>query len=507
MKRPWSAKVKAEAMKAFLLGTFVVLLAFPVAALSSPGSICKIYINGEYIGAAQNEETAVKVCQTARLQKNSESETLTLLDAEITYESTVDYKIRAMKEEELVDAVYQVFDTLSREGKQLAYTVKINDCTITLESKEAVLDMLEQVQAPYDAENAFMVELSEYEERESDVMTVQVINPNISVNETALVTETGEEQAEAAQEQAAGALPLSEDGTVSVTFQENIEITESYVSAEQILDTATALNEITKQNEESEIYEVKAGDCLSTIADGYHLTTDELLALNTDLTVDSNILIGDEIVVTVPRPELSVVQQEQTTYTESYWADVQYIDDPNTYAGTNTVIQEAQQGERVVTALVEYVNGTEESREILQQEIIVEAVPKIIQRGTKIPPSYICPVSNGRFTSGFGQRWGRQHKGVDWGCSVGTTVRASRGGTVVSAGWSGGYGYCIVIDHGDGVQTRYAHLSKILVSVGQSVSQSDKIGLSGNTGNSTGPHLHFEVIVNGTPENPLNYLD
>ena len=109
-------------------------------------------------------------------------------------------------------------------------------------------------------------------------------------------------------------------------------------------------------------------------------------------------------------------------------------------------------------------------------------------------------------TSGFGARWGTIHKGIDWGVPVGTACRASRAGRVVSAGWSGGYGYCVVIDHGDGVKTRYAHLSSIQVSAGQYVDQGEVIARTGNTGDSTGPHIHFEIIVNGTAVNPAGYL-
>ena len=98
------------------------------------------------------------------------------------------------------------------------------------------------------------------------------------------------------------------------------------------------------------------------------------------------------------------------------------------------------------------------------------------------------------------------HEGIDWGCPIGTTVMASRAGTVIQAGWVNGYGNCITISHGDGVVTRYGHLDRIQASVGQTVSQGETIGCSGNTGRSTGPHLHFEIRINGTPVNALDYL-
>ena len=143
---------------------------------------------------------------------------------------------------------------------------------------------------------------------------------------------------------------------------------------------------------------------------------------------------------------------------------------------------------------------------MIHQTILTESTPAVIERGTKIPPTYIKPLIGGRVSSGFGRRWGRMHKGIDWAVPKGTAVRASCGGTVVSAGWSGGYGNCITIRHPDGKMTRYGHLSKILVSAGQKVDQNQKIALSGNTGRSTGPHVHFEILVNGTQVNPLKYL-
>jgi peptidoglycan DL-endopeptidase CwlO len=119
--------------------------------------------------------------------------------------------------------------------------------------------------------------------------------------------------------------------------------------------------------------------------------------------------------------------------------------------------------------------------------------------------SMIWPV-NGPVSSGFGMRWGRLHAGIDIPVPVGTGVRAADSGTVAIAGWVGGYGNYICIQHGGSLSTCYGHNSSLSVSVGQSVSQGQVIAASGNTGNSTGPHVHFEVRVNGSPVDPLGYL-
>ena len=119
--------------------------------------------------------------------------------------------------------------------------------------------------------------------------------------------------------------------------------------------------------------------------------------------------------------------------------------------------------------------------------------------------TFIWPA-NGSVSSGFGMRWGRLHAGIDIPLPVGTGLRAAAGGRVVIAGWTGGYGNYTCIQHSGGLSTCYGHQSSIGVSVGQSVSQGQIIGASGNTGNSTGPHVHFEVRVNGSPVDPLGYL-
>jgi murein DD-endopeptidase MepM/ murein hydrolase activator NlpD len=233
-------------------------------------------------------------------------------------------------------------------------------------------------------------------------------------------------------------------------------------------------------------------------------------SLESDMTT---IRVQDNLIVTVPEPELSVSYTMQEYYEEDYEADVQYVDNDSWYTTQSKVIQEPSAGHRKVVALVTYNDNSEEGREIEKEEVTYQAVPKIVERGTIVPPTYIKPISGGRLTSGFGKRnrptrgASSYHKGVDWATPVGTSVVASSSGTVTRAGWGSGYGYCVYIHHSDGKDTRYGHLSKVLVSVGQSVTQGQRIALSGNTGVSTGPHLHFEILVNGTQVNPLNYLN
>jgi murein DD-endopeptidase MepM/ murein hydrolase activator NlpD len=120
-------------------------------------------------------------------------------------------------------------------------------------------------------------------------------------------------------------------------------------------------------------------------------------------------------------------------------------------------------------------------------------------------PHFIWPV-NGPITSPFGMRWGVLHPGIDIGVPTGTPVHASAAGQVVYCGWESGYGNFVVIDHGGGYATAYGHNSKILVSCGENVAQGQVISLSGCTGFCTGPHVHFEIRVNGNPVDPLTYL-
>jgi murein DD-endopeptidase MepM/ murein hydrolase activator NlpD len=163
--------------------------------------------------------------------------------------------------------------------------------------------------------------------------------------------------------------------------------------------------------------------------------------------------------------------------------------------------------------LSEQERGEAEEIDALQaQSAAVAAKIQAAQQGSSSasapsanPGGYQWPVS-GPVTSPFGWRWGRMHEGIDIAVPSGTPVHASAAGTVIYASWMDGYGNFVIIDHGGGIATAYGHNTSLAVTVGQHVEQGSLIAYSGSTGHSTGPHVHFEVRVNGAAVDPLGYL-
>jgi len=141
--------------------------------------------------------------------------------------------------------------------------------------------------------------------------------------------------------------------------------------------------------------------------------------------------------------------------------------------------------------------------------LIAQAASASPANTTPAPGSHAVGLTwpiHGSVTSEFGPRWGGFHPGIDIADPTGTPIHAAKGGQVIFAGWEGGYGNFVLIDHGGGIVTGYAHQSQIAVTQGQTVSQGQTIGSVGSTGDSTGPHLHFEVRINGAPQNPRSYV-
>lgn len=308
--------------------------------------------------------------------------------------------------------------------------------------------------------------------------------------------------------------PYYDGETTNVLFSESVIVATSYVDPSEIMSVDMAAAEITKENEEPKIYVVESGDCPSTIADDHDMSLSDLYAMNEGLEENaSRMSIGQELVVMVPEPELSVATYEEVVYIESISRGSTYVEDPDEYAGYTSTIYAGYDGELQVTATLTKVNGREVDRVITNETVLLEPDNRIIKKGTKLLPAkgalgtFIPPLQDYYVSSNFGYRWGGFHYGVDMAAATGTTIRSSDGGVVTFAGWNGNYGYLVIVDHGDGVTTRYAHMSKISVSVNQYVSQYEKLGEVGSTGRSTGPHLHFEIRFDGVAADPLTYLE
>jgi murein DD-endopeptidase MepM/ murein hydrolase activator NlpD len=206
-------------------------------------------------------------------------------------------------------------------------------------------------------------------------------------------------------------------------------------------------------------------------------------------------------------PELQLaVESTQEALTRIEQAErrrLQAIQEANRRRGELEQIREVRQ-ETQAKLEVRIEEYRENLAEILRDSQEIRA--RLSGRGDTGPTGKLrLPVQGCERTSPFGFRWGRPHEGIDFGCDTGTPVRAVADGIVFEAGWEGAYGEMVLIDHGTYV-TAYAHNSEIQVELGQEVKAGQVIALSGNTGRSTGPHVHFEVRVNGEPRDPAQFL-
>ena len=538
-------KAKLKYVISALLSCFCMMLVTPFIGeqFGFANSFSNVYLDGEQIGAIKDPANVENLLLEARLQLAKEQKEMVLAEVDCYYTPVEELISKSMSEEELYDKLYEHLKNATVDI-QRAYLMKIGTYTVYLNTIEDVYKVLELAKEKFDEENRFQVNIIADNEREINVYTAELISSSVEIQEVETVgirvsqiplrdalqqvpeseemipEETIEEEIveepETVEEEPEKEIPEplgeDEDGLKAMSFGEKVEISEAYVSKSLVTSPEEAADQITKESQKNEIYVVKSGDTLSTIANGHGLYVKDVLALNSGLAENTMLHIGDEIIITVPQPELTIMTVEQSTYEEEYFAEVEYVYNDNWYTTKSVVLQEQEAGYHEVTALITKRNGVEEGRETIDEVILKEPVKKIVEIGTQTPPTYIKPLSGGRQTSGYGKRKAptkgasTNHRAIDWATPTGTAIWASSGGTVSVAGWQSGYGYVVYINHPDGNQTRYGHLSKILVSTGQKVKQGQKIALSGNTGRSTGPHLHFELRVNGNPVNPYNYF-
>ena len=303
--------------------------------------------------------------------------------------------------------------------------------------------------------------------------------------------------------------------TVNAYFVEDVDIRQEYVESSYVMNLGY-IAEILNETKEGEVtYTVTSGDSYYSIAEKYDLSVEALMKLNPGY--DPKILrVGDVLTISNAVPYLTVVNVERQRYVQDVPYQVEYTDDASMYQGEYKVTSPGVYGKADMTANVTYINGEETEREVVASVTLSQPVTEQQLRGTKERPTWYPTGSfswpcTGTLTSRFGYRSLRlsgsnNHQGIDIGNSYGTSIYASDGGTVTYAGWMGGYGYLIIIDHGNGYETYYGHNSSLVAYVGQKVHKGQLIARMGSTGYSTGNHCHFGIKLNGTFVNPLNYL-
>ena len=316
----------------------------------------------------------------------------------------------------------------------------------------------------------------------------------------------------------------------TVGFVEETKIVKGLYDTGMIISSHEFRDLIGSSRMRSSTYTVRSGDTVEKIASKFSMTPERFFEMNG--ITNENLKAGAAVLVEQEEPLLQVKTVITTTYESPIAYSTITKKDANKYTTYKERVTKGVNGTKLMQKDVTYINGEVVDTSYTQLKVLQEPIDEVYVVGTKKTTttkyssgggsySYVAPAGSatgtGRFTwpvpgvntvsSKYGMRWGRLHSGIDISCGgiYGRTIVAADSGTVTMVKNSpGGYGLHLTISHGNGYSTLYAHCSSILVSAGQKVSKGQAIAKVGNSGRSTGPHLHFEIRVNGKAKNPLN---
>ena len=295
-----------------------------------------------------------------------------------------------------------------------------------------------------------------------------------------------------------------------IEFVEDIKIEKREIPLNKLMDSDKLLQYIQTGTDDIKIHTVEVGESLWTIAMMYDMDVEDLIEANPDINPEK-LQIGDEVKLLVPKSLITVATVEEVKYKEKVNYEVKVEENKNMYKTQKKVKVKGSPGENEILAKIIRHNGIVVEKEIIEEKVLEAAVTEVVVKGTKELPktaatgTFLMPT-RGYISSRYGMRNGRMHRGLDIAAGTGTSIKAADGGKVVYTGRRGAYGNLVEIDHGNGYRTRYAHCSSINVRTGDRVYKGQVIAKVGNTGRSTGPHLHFEVLKNGSNQNPAKYV-
>lgn len=354
----------------------------------------------------------------------------------------------------------------------------------------------------------------------SDAADKQTTSDSVSAEaEKSSETSTAStEQPEQIQTEKAAEEPLSANNEI-ISFVQSIRVERGLYPVSSVESLQSINVKLDSVVEGEQTYTIQQGDSPSLVADKVGIPTQTLINLNPDVT--QSMLVGDVLVISHEQPFLQTKTVKTVTEEKEIAFTTETELDHNKASGYEKVVQEGKNGLEEIVSEVTYIDGYETERTVISKTTLQEPVTAKIVVGSLTSSQYnfsgsgaastesnvggyIWPVNGGYISCPI---WGYSgHTGTDIAAPAGTTIWASKGGTVAYAGWSNGYGYNVLINHGDGTKTRYAHCSSLAVYTGQQVSQGQVVGYVGQTGWASGNHCHFEIISNGTFLDARNYI-
>ena len=439
-----------------------------------------VYVKDELIGTLSSEEELLSLYDQKKQEYEKKYPDVTM---KLNTEAISLKKIRSSK-----PASITTEETLAKlDGMITAYAegaeLKVGDKVIAIvkdqETADQILERVKDMYIPAEAK-------------------AESLDTGLKVKSVAAFTSSEEETSKAKEEQVTLA---------SIQLKEEVAVEEVTADPNKVLTEEEATKLLTEGVEEEFPYQVKEGDTLSSIAKTHQMTLAEIRSLNPDIKNDF-IKVGQQINLLALRPALTVTTVEHVVEEVITEPQVEVRKSDELKSGVTKVVREGKTGRKQMSYRITKENGEVVKEEWLGQEVLEASVTEIVIQGTKVTGEgsgvFTWPVSNAVISSSFGQRWGRQHKGIDL---VGDrSIKASDEGVVTFAGQQSGYGNVIIINHRNGYETVYGHLNSIDVKVGQIVEKGEIIGVMGNTGRSTGTHLHFEIKKDSVAQNPMKYL-
>ncbi len=304
--------------------------------------------------------------------------------------------------------------------------------------------------------------------------------------------------------------------TQEVFFANDIRVSREYVpEVNEYTDIDFFVSYLQEGVVTEVVYEVQQGDTIRSIASAHNMTTGQLKKTNEGLYNDTDLFKGQLLKTESIVPRLSVCTVDRISYTEEIPSPIRNVEDATMYEGETKVIEQGTDGRQFLIANRTYFNGETLTEEVLQSDVLLEPVETVMAVGTKEKPLDFGTgdmqwPAKGTVLSEYGYRYifgsNSFHSGIDIAASRGDTIMAADRGKVIFTGYKGSYGNLVIVDHGKGITTYYAHCENFCVSEGDHVEKGQKIATMGSTGRASGVHVHFEVNVNKQKLNPRDFL-